>query len=303
MHKYFSILLILILAVACNNASKNRSELEKPLLTVTIEPQRYFLEQLASEDYRINTLVPPGTSPETYEPSPSVMIDLGKSAIYFRVGDLGFEKAWSRRVAENNPEVTIVDCSAGIELMTGELHEHDHDEAHGDHTGHDHAQGALDPHVWSSPRAMRIFTRNMLDALVKTNPGRAEFYRENHRHLTEKIDAVDSTLTALLNKAPSRSFIIYHPALGYLARDYGLQQHSIEFEGKSPSPAQLKELVDLARQEEINTLFVQRGFDLKNGEVIAREVGAELFEIDPLRYEWDEELIRIATILSRKRDE
>ncbi|MDD2515180.1 MAG: zinc ABC transporter substrate-binding protein [Proteiniphilum sp.] len=310
MQKYLSILLILMLAVACGGGSTNSDKAEKPLLTVTIEPQRYFLEQLAGEDYRINTLVPPGTSPETYEPSPSVMIDLGKSAIYFRVGDLGFEKVWSARLVENNPDVNIVDCSVGIELMAGDLHDHDHDHGdHGDHAGHadhsgqDHTPGALDPHVWSSPRAMRIFARNMLDALVKTNPERAEFYQENHRLLTEKIDAVDSTLTALLNKAPSRSFIIYHPALGYLARDYGLQQHSIEFEGKSPSPAQLKELVDLARQEEINTLFVQRGFDLKNGEVIARELGAELFEIDPLRYEWDYELIRIATILSRQRDE
>lgn len=301
MQKYFFILLTLLLTVACSNASKDKSEAEKPLLTVTIEPQRYFLEQLVGGDYRVNTLVPPGTSPETYEPSPSVMIDLGKSAIYFRVGDLGFEKAWSKRLAENNPEVTVVDCSAGIELMAGALHDHDHD--HGDQTGHDHSQDALDPHVWSSPRAMHVFARNMLDALVKANPGRADFYRENYRHLAEKIDAVDSTLTALLNDAPSRSFIIYHPALGYLARDYGLRQHSIEFEGKNPSPAQLKELVDMARQEEINTLFVQRGFDLKNGEVISREVGAELFEIDPLRYEWDEELIRIVTILTRQRDE
>ncbi len=307
MQKYLSILLILLLAVACSGGSNNRNEAEKRLLTVTIEPQRYFLEQLAGEDYRINTLVPPGTSPETYEPSPSVMIDLGMSAIYFRVGDLGFEKAWSARLTENNPNVRVVDCSTGVELMAGDPHDHDHD--HGDHAndadnaGHDHVHSALDPHVWSSPRAMRIVAQNMLDALVDNNPERAETYRENHHRLMKKINAVDSTLIALLEKAPSRSFIIYHPALGYLARDYGMRQYSIEFEGKNPSPAQLKELVDLARREEITTIFVQRGFDLKNGEVIAREIGAELFEIDPLRYEWDEELIRIATILSREGNE
>jgi zinc transport system substrate-binding protein len=299
MQKYLFILLTLLLAVACNGSSRNRDEARKQLLTVTIEPQRYFLEQLVGEDYSVNTLVPPGTSPESYEPSPSVMIDLGKSAIYFRVGDLGFEKAWSARLAENNPNVKIVNCSAGIELMAGDPP----DQEQVDHAGHDHTHEALDPHVWSSPRAMRIFVRNMLDALVEANPERAETYRENYLRLSEKIDAVDSTLTALLETAPSRSFIIYHPALGYLARDYGLRQHSIEFEGKNPSPAQLKELIDLARREKINTLFVQRGFDLKNGEVIAREIGAELFEIDPLRYEWDEELIRIATLLSRQRDE
>lgn len=299
MQKIPFLLLALFLTVACSGGSKNRDHAPQKVLTVTIEPQRFFLEQLTGDDYTVHTLVPSGTSPETYEPSPSVMISLGKSEIYFRVGDLGFEKAWSGRLAENNPAVEIVDCSAGIELMAGALHDHDHS----DHAGDDDPHDALDPHVWTSPRAMRIFTQNMLDALVRANPERESFFRDNFDRLTERINFVDSTLTALLEKSPTRSFIIYHPALGYFARDYGLQQYSIEFEGKNPSPAQLRKLVDLARREQINTLFVQRGFDLKNAEVIAGEIGAEVFEIDPLRYEWEEELIRIATILSRRGNE
>jgi len=82
-----------------------------------------------------------------------------------------------------------------------------------------------------------------------------------------------------------------------------VRQHSIASEGKKPLAAQINELVDMARQEGINAFFMQRDFDLKNSAVISREVGAELFEIDPPRYEWDEELIKIATILSRERDE
>jgi len=299
MKKYLSILSLSLLLLACNSASKNKDDGHKHRVTVTIEPQRFFLEQLAGDGYTINTLVPPGTSPETYEPSPSVMIDLGRSSIYFKVGELGFEKAWSSRLEQNNPDVTIVDCSAGIDLMEGDQHGHDH----ADHAGHDHAEAALDPHVWSSPRAMKIFTGNMLEALVEADPGNEPLYRSNYDMLTQRINATDSTIRSLLRDASTDAFIIFHPALGYFARDYGLHQHSIEYEGKNPSPSQIKALVDLARIEKINTVFIQRGFDAKNAEVIAKEIDAELFEIDPMSYMWDEELIRIATILSRQKDE
>jgi len=101
---------------------------------------------------------------------------------------------------------------------------------------------------------------------------------------------------------PSRSFIIYHPALSYLARDYGLKQYSIEFEGKNPSPSQMKALIDRARKEGINVVFVQQGFDTKNATVIANEIGGKVYVINPLAYEWDKELIRIAHILAGKEE-
>ena len=105
----------------------------------------------------------------------------------------------------------------------------------------------------------------------------------------------------MLTDIPTRSFIIFHPSLGYFANQYDLHQHSIEFEGKNPSPAQIRMLIDDAGKENIKTVFIQRGFDERNAEVIAKEVGADIFEIDPLNYNWDTELIRIAEILSREK--
>lgn len=299
MQRYLFILFLSLLITACNTASKSKEAGVKRVVTVTIEPQRFFLDQIAGDAFTINTLVPPGTSPETYEPSPAVMIDLGKSDLYFRVGELGFEKVWSERLAQNNPNVTIVDCSAGIELMEGEEHGHGTEHA-GEHC---HAHGAADPHVWSSPQAARIFAKNMVEALVREDPDNEPLYRSGYAKLADRINAADSTIRHLLQDAPSRAFIIYHPALGYFARDYGLQQYSMEFEGKNPSPSQIRELVDLARREKINTVLIQRGFDVKNAEVIAKEIGAEVFEVDPMTYEWDKELVRIATVLSRQGDE
>ena len=302
MQKYLCIILLSALTLACGSGTKNGNTGGKRVLTVTIEPQRYFLDQIVGDAFTINTLVPPGTSPETYEPAPSVMIDMGKSDIYFMVGDLGFENAWSKRLAENNPNVTIINCSKGIELMEGHDHSHDHVHGHDHHAdvpGHVHAHSGIDPHVWSSPPAVKIFVRNMLQAVVESDPDNEETFRANFDEFSVKIERTDSLIRNLLKDVPSKSFIIYHPALGYFARDYGLHQLSIEFEGKSPSPSQIKELVDVARKEKINTVFIQRGFDTKNAAVVAQEIGAEVFEIDPLRYDWDEELLRIATILAR----
>ena len=291
MQRYIILLFIPLAFTGCNSGSKSGDRKQKEVLTVTIEPQRFFLDQIVGDKFSVNTLVPAGTSPETYEPAPSVMIDMAKSHLYFKVGNLGFEKAWSKRLAENNPDVEIVDCSVGIELMDG--HDHGHS---GDHEGHDH--GAMDPHVWSSPKAVKIFSRNMFEAVVAADPANESFYSSNYDAFIVKIDSIDNLVKDILEDAPTRSFIIYHPALGYFAHDYGLHQYSIEFEGKNPSPSQVKGLVDLARAENIKTVFVQKGFDQKNAQVIAEEIGAEIFEIDPLSYNWGDELIRIASIIA-----
>lgn len=292
MRKYIFTLLFPFLLLVCHS---NR-EKEANVLTVTIEPQRYFLEQIVGDKFQVNTLVPPGSSPETYEPSPSAMIKLGNSRAYFKVGFLGYENVWTGKLAENNPDLKIVDCSVGIEPVYGGHGHHDHSHEAADHS---HNQtDAADPHVWSSAKNAVLFSQNMLNAVVELDVENADLYRANFEKLTQKIAETDSALTRLLKDIPTRSFIVYHPALAYLARDYNLTQHSIEFEGKNPSPAQMKELVDLAKAENIKIVFVQQEFDIKNSEVIAREIGATSHTINPLAYEWDEELIRIAQLLA-----
>jgi len=292
MRKYIFTLLFSFLLLACHS---NR-EKEANVLTVTIEPQRYFLEQIVGDKFQVNTLVPPGSSPETYEPSPSAMIKLGNSRAYFKVGFLGYENVWTGKLAENNPDLKIVDCSVGIEPVYGGHGHHDHSHEAAD-KGNNHTD-APDPHVWSSAKNAVLFSQNMLNAVVELDVENADLYRANFEKLTQKIAETDSALTRLLKDIPTRSFIVYHPALAYLARDYNLTQHSIEFEGKNPSPAQMKELVDLAKAENIKIVFVQQEFDIKNSEVIAREIGATSHTITPLAYEWDEELIRIAQLLA-----
>ena len=139
---------------------------------------------------------------------------------------------------------------------------------------------------------------NMLNALVMADVENQKLYRDNFKVLRAEIIETDQKIASLLEGAPVKSFIIYHPALAYFARDYNLTQYSVEFEGKSPSPQQLKQMIDFAKEQGIRTIFVQKGFDMKNAESLAKEVGASIHSIDPLSYNWSEELIKIAEILS-----
>ncbi|HUI32799.1 MAG: zinc ABC transporter substrate-binding protein [Dysgonamonadaceae bacterium] len=290
MKNYLYLSLILLFALSCNIVNENR-----PTITVSIEPQRYFVEQIVGDKFRVNTIVPAGTSPETYDPTPSQMIELGKSTLYFKVGYLGFENAWGKNLEENNVDVDVINCSNNINLIEGENHSIEIGE-NDEHEGHNH-QG-VDPHIWSSPKSALIMAENMLNALVVADEENQKQYRENFKKLETKIKDTDQKIRELLENAPVKSFIIYHPALGYLARDYNLTQYSIEFEGKNPSPQQLKVMIDFAREQGIRTIFVQKGFDIKNAESLAKEVGASIHSIDPLSYDWSDELIKVAQILA-----
>ena len=290
MKNYILIALVMLFAVSCN--PKNEV---KHTVSVTIEPQRYFVEKITGDNFKVNTIVPPGTSPETYDPTPSQMVALGKSALYFKVGYLGFEKAWGKTLEENNADVLVINTSNEIILIEGEDHSVEID-GHRHVDGHDHE--GIDPHVWSSPKSALIMAENMLNAFVMVDVENQKLYRDNFNTLKAEIIETDKKIVALLENAPVKSFIIFHPALGYFARDYNLTQYSIEFEGKSPSPQQLKQMIDFANEQGIKTIFVQKGFDTKNAESLAKEVGASIHSIDPLSYNWSEELIKIAQILA-----
>ncbi|MCC8146032.1 MAG: zinc ABC transporter substrate-binding protein [Bacteroidales bacterium] len=264
------------------------------LIMVTIEPQRYFAEQLADTFYSIQTMVPPGTSPESYDPSPQQMTQLAKSMAYFQIGYLGFENVWIEKLKNNNPELRFFNNGEGIDYIHSTAHSHEHEDGH----HHDCSGVGVDPHTWSSPKQARIIATNMYNAFLNIDVENTRTYYINYIKLLEEIDETDRIVQEYLNKSNQKAFIIYHPALSYLARDYGLTQYAIEMDGKEPSAEQIKELIDTAKEKNIKTVFIQQEFDKKNAETIAKETGCKLVTINPLSYHWKEEIIRIAKALS-----
>lgn len=269
------------------------------IITVTIEPQKYFAEQIAGDLFEIVTMVPAGTSPETYDPSPVQMANLAKSTAYFQIGKIGFEETWIEKIKINNPELPIFDNGTGIQYLTS-AHECNHDEAETSEGEHHHHHGGVDPHTWSSPKEALIIAENMFKAFVEIDKKNEAIYSTNFNKLKSEIQKTDSIVSSLMAQSGNKSFVIYHPALTYFARDYGLNQVCIEIDGKEPSPEQLRQLVETSRSEVIKVIFIQQEFDQKNAETIAAETGCKLVVINPLSYNWSDEIIKIAKVLANE---
>ena len=244
---------------------------QEKTLYVSILPMRSLVKEIVGEDLRIEVLVPPGASPETFEPTPRQFIGLNEAQLVFNVGLLEFETALLDKIEDRTK---IVDLSRGIVRIEGSC-------AHAGRNGSDHAHG-VDPHVWTSPRALQRMAENAYEAIHARWPDSAK-YTANHARLQEELRQLDLRTAEKIARSGIRYFIIYHPALTYYARDYGLRQEAVEADGKEPSAKRLTALIRQARKDGIGRILYQNQFPVSVVETIARDIGAECAEIDPLR--------------------
>ena len=274
---------LLLLAASSCKTPPPKNNAEKIVFT-SILPLQYFTDQITGKLYTSEVMVPPGVGPETYNPTPRQMSGMAHASAYFANGFLGFEDANLERFQSVNPNLVFVKTSDGINLI--------HSEAHKD-SDHVHEKG-IDPHTWSSPSGARIIAKNILNAMIKIDPANHNRFQTNYDRLMGTIDSVDRVVEIILANIPSRTFMVFHPALGYFARDYNLEQLSIEFEGKIPTPKHVQEIVQKAKDRKIAYIMIQKEFDIENAKLIANETGSKVIQIDPLAYDWPNEMISLA---------
>jgi len=351
MKKQIILLSVIALAVAsCGTRSSHGNE--GRVVTVTIPPFAWFVEQIGGDDFKVNVLLPPGADHHIWEPLPAQISALSGSEAFIMNGQLGFEHAWMDRFRQVNPDMKVLDLSRNIQLIwprhpsgigvsaplnaepqseglirqpadeglkvggdessrpvTGGVtaedtsasgHQHEGNESFAEGDGEDHqghAHGGPDPHYWMSPVAARIMARDIRDFLAELNPSSTGKYDANLAVVNRKIADVDSVVRAAVDRGVHKTVLIYHPALAYMGRDYGFEQVSFEDEGKNPSPARMKELIDLARVKEIKIIFIQAEYDVRNAQSLSRETGTRLVVINPMNPEWPEAVIEVARAL------
>ena len=289
MNKITLILIFIGFSLGFQSCNSNKTQVDNKLISVSILPQKYFIERIAGKDFKVNVLIPPGASPASYEPTPKQMKDMSKSATYLRIGHIPFEKAWLNKLFEGNNHIKSIDMSEGVKLIRGP------EVRHGDHFH----EGGIDPHIWSSPKTAKQLITNTFKVLMQLAPEKEQEYTSNYMRLMSDINVMDKGAEAIFAQMPKKTFMIYHPALSYMARDYGLTQISIEHDGKAPSPAHMKNMLDLAKEHKIKTIFLQKQFNIDNAKVIAKEINAELIQIDPLSADWLTEMNRIMSYLKK----
>ena len=250
--------------------SGNSAGTGKPMVTVTIPPYKYFVDKIAENKVDVNVMVSNGNNPETYEPYAEQMMELSKSALYLKVGSIGFEQTWMKKLQDNAPDMKVIDTSAGIKPAKT-------------------PGGNIDPHVWMSCQNARIIASNILKALCNLEPKNKAFFEKNYLSLLKIIDKRDSVIRKSFKDHPElvRKFVIYHPILTYFARNYQLEQLAIEEEGREPSAAQLKSLIERARKEKIKYCLIQAEFANRNTNTFIKESQTKPMNINPLQGDWN----------------
>jgi len=278
---------VLILAVALGFFfPPNTAASQKLAVFVSILPQKYFVQQICKEFVDVQVMVPPGASPATYEPKPRQMAAIAKARIYFSIG-VPFENTWLKKIAAINPDMALVPTDRGIKKLPMAAHHRQEDENQPEH-------GSLDPHIWLSPPLVMIQARTILEALQAADPAHRFVYENNYRAFISQLSDLDAELRTTFAAGSGRQFMVFHPSWGYFAQAYGLKQVSIEIEGKEPKPAQLRELIEHARENGIKFVFVQPQFSARSAKLIAGEIGGQVVFADPLAEDWAENLRAVA---------
>lgn len=266
-------------------------------VTVSIVPLAYFAERIGGGWVNINTMVGPGEEPHSYEPTPEQMVAISESPVFFSIG-VEYEDVWLPKFEETNPEMLIVDASEGIERIPVASSVAEVGAQTDTEDDHHDEEGGLDPHVWLSPENGKVIAENILNGLIEIAPKHEADFRSNFDALIADIDDLDAQIRETLAGEQNQSFIVFHPAWGYFAKQYALEQIAVQVGGQDPSASELADLVEIAREREISVIFVQPSFNSASAEALAQEIDGTVAVANPLAEDWLDNLNTIANALA-----
>jgi zinc transport system substrate-binding protein len=282
--------------VAVTDAATDAANQDSPLtVVVSIPPQKYFVERVGGDRVEVTVLLPPGSSPATYEPRADQLQSISGADAYVRIR-VPFENAIWERIHSVNPEMAVVDLTENIDRVDMATRKPGSSSAAAD------APRNPDPHIWLSPPLVQEQAQTIYDALVELDPAGEATYAENLEQFQADIDQLDQTIENSLANVESRTFMVFHPAWGYFADAYGLEMLPIEVGGNEPSAAELSQLIQEAQAEEIEVVFAQPQFSTEDAETIARDIGGEVILLNPLAEDWLGNLQQVATTFERTLD-
>ena len=248
-------------------------------VAVSVVPQRAFVEAVGGDKVEVITMIPPGKSPENYEPSPKLMASFSEADIFFSIS-VPAEEAYILPIVSR--ETKTVDLAAEVDAVYPP----------------EHIGEGRDPHIWLSPKRVIVMVECIARELSALDPDNASFYKANAEKFIDELNILDGEIKAAVEGVEHRSFIVYHPAFGYLAGDYGLTMHALEDGGHEITAARLAEMAELAKSENIKVIFYQAEIASVQAETFAREIGGKTMMLDPLSDNYIENLRAMANTMA-----
>lgn len=262
-----TLFLCMLPVTGCNkstgtNESEN-STTKKPVIAVSIVPEQTFVKAVCGDLAEVIAMIPPGNSPENYEPTPKEMQKFSKASIYFTIG-------------VPTEEANILPNVGDIKVFSLQ------NEVASNYADRTFSSGERDPHIWLSPKRVKVMIVAIAREMSNFDPKNEKTYSENAKAYNEQLDELDGQIQSALTGVQSKKFIVYHPAFGYLADDYNLTMYALEEEGKEATPQHLQEMIDLAKKEKVKVVFYQEEVDSSQSEAFAEEIGGKTIQLSPL---------------------
>jgi zinc transport system substrate-binding protein len=257
---------------------------------VSVAPYKFFVEQIAGNTVQVGLMVPAGASAHTYEPTPKEMMKASHADLWFLIGE-GFETRASNAIKSHNNNIQLVDLRKGVDLISSDPN----------HTHHHHQcnhHNCLDLHIWLSPKQSKTQARVIAETLSALYPEHKELYQSNLNKFLNELDNLDAFIATTLKPLKKRLILVSHPAYAYFCRDYDIEQLSIEFEGKDPTPKQLTKVITQARDNGLKTVFIQIQYNNKGARLIANQLGAKVVNLDPYSENYLESMRTIALAIA-----
>lgn len=252
----------------------------KPIVAVSIVPEATFAREVCGNRARIVTLVPPGASPETYELSPRQAEEFSSAGVFFAIGVPAEQVSILPRAPKGMRVVRLQDAVA---------------EAYPDRV---FESGSRDPHIWLSPKRASVMVRAMAREMALLDPAHQAEYAAAAAASEKRLRALDAQLREILAAVPGGTFLVFHPAFGYFADDYGLNMAALEQEGKESTARHTQEMVNLAGKNGAKTIFYQAETDGKQAMAFAEEIGGNAVELAPLSGDYENNLIKMARAIA-----
>jgi len=254
-------------------------------VAVTLVPYADFVRQVGGNKVDVTIMVPSRANPHAYEPTASQMAALSEAEVYVKVGaPIEFELAWMDNLIQQNPDMLVINGSAGIDLITSS----------------DADEPGMDPHVWTSPLKVKAIVQNICDGLVAADPDNTAYYQSNRDSYLNELDALDEYINGKFEGYTVRYFLIYHPSFGYFAEEYDLNQLSIEFEGKEPTLQGIQECIDMAEQYNLNYVFIEPQYPLQYAQTIADSIGGQTAVVNDLPEDYISSMRSLADAIAQE---
>ncbi len=257
---------------------------------VSILPQKFFVERIGGEQVNVQVMVKPGQSPETFEPSPRLMARYSGANVYFTIG-LPFEQVWIKRLASLNATIQVVNTRPETKQLLQQTHLHDSDK----HQSHEQ----WDPHTWLSPMLAIEQARIIYHSLSDLQPANKALFEKNFRLLEQQLQQLDKSIASRFANTDKHEFLTFHPAFSYFANRYHLTQRAIEINGKEPSARQIARLIDELSVKHVPHILIEQQFNTVIARTIARSLNAGLLTVDPLAYDYINNMQDIADKINR----